>query len=115
MENIEKANIQRWIATLSSVKHDNKHINVARDVLVLATKPRRQRVAVNLKKLNMYANDSDNVIVPGKVLATGVNTKKFNITAIEYSGTAAARLKAAGCRVLTLEEMLKEKEIKIIV
>lgn len=111
----EKPSIQRWIATLSSVKHGDKHWGVSQTIIRSATLPRRERIAVNLKKLNQHVAESENVVVPGKVLGTGTVAKKFNIAALEFSGNAAARLKQAGCKVMTLEEIMKQKDVRIIV
>ena len=108
---IEKENIRRWISILK--KNKEKNGNIERLLQVVAW-PRRKRVAINLMKINKLVNENDNIIVPGKVLGYGNVDKKFKVAALEYSSSALEKLKKAGCETIDIEEMLKNKNAKII-
>lgn len=115
MNGIEKTSTQKWVAALSAVKKDSKNAGLSVAALKFVSKPRKERVSITLGRLNKYASDSENIIVPGKILATGVLGKKFTVAAIEYSTSATHQLKAAGCQVVSLEEMLKKDGVRLIV
>lgn len=82
-------------------------------------KPRRQRVAVNVGKLNRVAKDGDVVLVPGKLLAGGKLEKKITVAALKISRKAAEKVVAAGGEVLTIPELVrrlpKGSGVKIVV
>ncbi len=84
-------------------------------IVRLMSKPKRQRVSVNLAKLEKLANSGENVIVPGKVLGRGTVTKKINVAAVVYSSDAEKKLKEAGCTVIGIKEMLKKDDVRIII
>jgi large subunit ribosomal protein L18e len=90
-----------------------------RRVYELLNKPARQRVVVNVSKINRYANDGDVVVVPGKVLGSGDLEKKVTVAAFSFSYTALEKIEAAGGRALHILELVKEnpkgKGIKIII
>ncbi|HLP79675.1 MAG TPA: 50S ribosomal protein L18e [Acidobacteriota bacterium] len=70
--------------------------------------PTRQHRAVNVKKIASLTEKDDAIIVPGKVLATGVITHPVTVVAYQCSESAAVKIKAAGGSVRTLsEEMTK--------
>ncbi len=76
--------------------------------------PSRRGIEVSLQKLERSTGDGDNVIVPGKVLASGRLTRRLNISALAFSTGARRALEKAGCNVMELGAMLKQKRIKII-
>jgi len=77
-------------------------------VAELLAKPTRERPAVNLSKINRYADEGDMVIVPGKVLGAGVLEKRVTIAAYSFSEAALEKIKASGSRAITLEQALRE-------
>lgn len=90
---------------------------VWRAVAYHLSKPRRERVEVNLSRINRYAEDGDMVVVPGKVLGSGELTKKVTVAAWKFSRTAMVKLRSAG-EAITIEELLQRnpegKGVKII-
>jgi large subunit ribosomal protein L18e len=71
------------------------------------SKPRRQRVEVNLSKLELYATDGTTLLVPGKVLASGVVSKKVSVAAFAFSDRAKQLISAAGGKAMTIESLHK--------
>jgi large subunit ribosomal protein L18e len=70
-------------------------------------KPTRIRREVNLSRIQRHAKAGDVVLVPGKVLAAGELDKKITIAAWNFSLGAAAKIKAAGGKTLSISELMK--------
>ncbi len=89
-------------------------VRIARDL----EKPTRIRRAINLTKLNRYTKDNEQVIVPGKVLATGNLNHKLIIAAYQFSDTAYKKLKTTGSEVMQIRDLMeknpKGSKIRII-
>jgi len=71
------------------------------------SRPKRQKVEVNLSKLDQYASDDATVVVPGKVLGAGALSKKLTIAAFSFSGSARKLIGAAGGKALTIDSLHK--------
>ena len=111
----EKRIITEWAAALGKVKDGDKAEGIAELARRLALKPRRKMAKVSIEKIEKLSKQSENIIVPCKVLGKGALSKKFNICALEYSKGASEALKAAECSTLNISEMLKKENIRIIV
>jgi large subunit ribosomal protein L18e len=101
-------------------KASNKYkVRIWRRVAELLLRPRRRRVEVNLSKINRYTKDGDVVIVPGKVLGAGLLTKPVTVAALAFSESSLRKIKDAGGRAITIEQLLKEnpkgRNVKIII
>ncbi|MCX8186807.1 MAG: 50S ribosomal protein L18e [Sulfolobales archaeon] len=85
----------------------------------LLSKPSRDRVVVNLGRLNRYVSDGDVVVVPGKVLGVGSLNKKITLAVASISLSAADKVKASGSRLMHIRDLLNEdpegKGVKVIV
>ncbi len=77
-------------------------------VAELLERPRRKRIAVNISKINRYANDGETVLVPGKVLGAGILKKKVTVAAIAFSESAMRKIVEVGGRVMFIGDLLKE-------
>ncbi len=115
MVNAEKNNLKEWIEVLGRASAGDRYQGLFRKVYWLVAVPSRKRGAVNLYKINKYTKEGDNVIVPRKVLSVGKLDHKVNIAALEYSDGALRQLKAAGCKVSTIKEMVGQSKINVIV
>ncbi|MFH0738051.1 MAG: 50S ribosomal protein L18e [Candidatus Micrarchaeota archaeon] len=71
------------------------------------SRPRRQRVEVNLSKVDDFAADDAIVLVPGKVLGSGVLSKKATIAAFSFSDKAKQLISAAGGKAVSIESLHK--------
>jgi large subunit ribosomal protein L18e len=71
-------------------------------------KPSRGSREVNLYKIDKFCKDGETIIVPGKVLATGELTKKVNVVAIKFSGTAEEKINKVG-KAMDIQTFMKEK------
>ena len=115
MKHIEANEINECVAVLGDVKRGSDGHPLAKRLNKLVTKPKRQRVKVNVHKINKYSKDGESLIVPGKVLSIGKMDHKVNIAAVNYSEKARKSLMESGSKIFPLKEMLKQKGIRIIV
>tara|TARA_Y100000310_G_C20255049_1_gene610930 strand:- start:214 stop:591 length:378 start_codon:yes stop_codon:yes gene_type:complete len=81
-------------------------------------KSSRSRRVVNLSKLNRFTKADEVVVVPGKVLGSGVLSHKLTVTAFQFSGEATKKIVEAGGVVIPLQDFIKEspkgKRVRVI-
>ncbi|WP_224268694.1 50S ribosomal protein L18e [Haloprofundus salinisoli] len=94
------------IAELKAVSRDSDAA-VWRDVADRLEKPRRTHAEVNLGRIERYAQEDETVVVPGKVLGSGVLQKNVTVAAVDFSGTARKKIEQVG-DVLTLEQVAEQ-------
>lgn len=95
------------------VKLSNKtDVKVWKAVARVLSGPASQRAEVNLNKIEKNASEGENVIIPGKVLATGTFTKKkVTIVAFGASESAIAKIEAAGSKFVEIREYVSAKKV----
>ena len=99
-------------------KSSEQSVNLWRSIALNLEKPTRQRRAVNLSRINHYTQENDFVVVPGKVLGSGILEHKLTISAYQFSEQAKNKLQKIGAKIIPLSELCREKpdgkKIKII-
>ncbi|MFT4921569.1 MAG: large subunit ribosomal protein L18e [Haloarculaceae archaeon] len=83
------------IADLKSAAR-NSGGDVWNDVAERLEKPRRTHAEVNLGRIERYAREEETVVVPGKVLGSGVLQKEVTVAAVDFSGTAEQKIDQVG-------------------
>jgi len=78
------------------------------DVAEYLSKPSRQRIAVNLSKINRYTDEKEIVLVPGKVLASGTIDHAITVAAFNASDKAKAKLAAAKATYMSINELVEQ-------
>ena len=82
------------------------------------SKSNRQRVAVNLSRINRYTQRGNTIVVPGKVLASGTLNHAVTVAAFSASEKAKEKLKAIKAKYLSIPELVeknpKGSNVKII-
>jgi len=76
-------------------------------VIYELSRPRRNRVEVNLSKIEAYGNEGGTVLIPGKVLGSGDISKKLTVAAFSISDTARKLITDAGGKVISIESLYK--------
>ena len=76
------------------------------DIADRLEKPRRTHAEVNLGRIERYAREDETVVVPGKVLGSGVLETDVTVAAVDFSSTARTKIGQVGDAV-TLEEALE--------
>jgi large subunit ribosomal protein L18e len=71
-------------------------------------KPSRQRVAVNLSRVNRYTDKNATVVVPGKLLASGNLDHAVTVAAFAASDKAKAKLTSAKAKYLSITELVEK-------
>ncbi|MHA1304536.1 MAG: 50S ribosomal protein L18e [Candidatus Heimdallarchaeaceae archaeon] len=109
---IEVINILKKLST-------EQKVSLWKTVAERLEKPRRQRAAVNLSKINRYANNNDIVIVPGSVLSSGMLDHPVTIAALKFSKNAIEKIKSSDSKMMTIKELIENppepRKIKLIV
>jgi large subunit ribosomal protein L18e len=94
------------IADLKSAAR-NSEGDVWSDIADRLEKPRRTHAEVNLGRIERYAQDGETVVVPGKVLGSGVLQKEVTVAAVDFSGTAQTKIEQVG-DTMKLEEAIEQ-------
>jgi len=78
----------------------------------------RQRRVVNLSRISHFTKENETIIVPGKVLGSGLLDHKLNIAAYQFSQGAKEKIEQAGSKMMLISELIKQspkgKRIRII-
>ena len=62
---------------------------------------------VNVSKLEYNINKNGKAIIPGKLMGTGIVTKKMTVAAYSFTDSAKEKIQSAGGKCLTYNEMIK--------
>ena len=95
---------QELVETILSAAKNEKWIDIAR----IISGPRRNRIDVNLSKINDEAEDGETILVPGKVLSQGEISKKIKIIALNFSENAREKLSKEKKEFSTIDEEIKK-------
>lgn len=71
-------------------------------------RPARNKRIVNLSRINRFTKDNDLIVVPGKVLGSGVLEHKVTIAAFSFSEGAVKKLRKQDCDMLSISELIKK-------
>ena len=108
--------LSRLIADLKATAR-NSGGDVWGDIAERLEKPRRTHAEVNLGRIERYAREDETVIVPGKVLGSGVLQKDITVAAVDFSGTAKTKIDQVG-EAVSLETAVERNpegsEVRII-
>ncbi|MBS3064374.1 MAG: 50S ribosomal protein L18e [DPANN group archaeon] len=72
------------------------------------SKATRNRVVVNVSRLQRFASDGETILVTGKLLSAGELNKKLNVAAWNFSKNAAEKVTKAGGKVMTISELVEK-------
>ena len=100
--------LKELIIFLKKQSRENE-VNIWRDVAERLAKPRRNRVAVNISRLNRYTQKNETVAVPGKVLGAGEMEHPITVAAFAFSEEAKEKITAARGKCLSFFDLIKKK------
>jgi len=98
--------LRRLIADLKTTARESGS-DVWSDVAERLEKPRRTHAEVNLGRIERYAREDETVVVPGKVLGSGVLQKDVTVAAVDFSTTAETKIDQVG-EATPLEQVLED-------
>ena len=97
---------------------NEKDVQIWKDIAKRLEKPSRNWPEVNLNRISKYTSEKETALIPGKVLSDGELTKKVSIAAWSFSKKAEEKIKKAGGKTMTIEELMKTnpdgKNIRIL-
>ena len=96
------------LSIIRSIPREAAKSRFWRRIIEECEKPRRNRRAVNLYKLNRFTKPGDVVYVPGKVLGAGKLDHPITISAFSFSKTAYEKLAKSGSTILTTREFAEK-------
>jgi len=89
-----------------------------KDIAIRLEKPLRSWPEVNLDRIDKHTSKNETALIPGKVLSTGNLTKKVSIAAWSFSEKSEEKIKKAGGKTMTIEELIKSnpkgKDVRIL-
>lgn len=109
------ASLIKDLVVLSN-KHDSK---IWRVVSKKLQRSRRQRIGVNISKINRYVKSDEIAVVPDKVLSAGKLDRAITVAAMSFSESAINKIVEAKGRAITIRELVAENpkgtKVRIIV
>ena len=92
--------------------------SIWRDVASRLTRPASNRAQVNISGLSRCTKENEVVVVPGKVLGSGILDHPITVGAFDFSAQAAEKIKAAGGECMPIRELMtrfpKGSNIKLV-
>jgi large subunit ribosomal protein L18e len=108
MKAINKTNprLSKLIFDLKAQSREQK-VPLWRDIAERFEKPARHYAAVNVSKINRHTKENEVVLVPGKVLGTGVIDHPVTVAALNFSMVAEELISGADGKCMTIEQLMK--------
>jgi large subunit ribosomal protein L18e len=73
-----------------------------------ALKSNSTQKTINLKKINENSDEGNAIIIPGKVLGTGILSHKIILASFSISNSAAKKIKDSGGEIIKFSEMIEK-------
>lgn len=90
-------------------RSNEQSVNLWKRIALDLEKPTRQRRVVNLSRINRYTKENEIIIVPGKILGSGILSHKLTISAYQLSEQAKEKIEKSGSTIIPLLELSREK------
>lgn len=100
--------LRELIIFLRKQSRENR-VSIWRDIAERLAKPRRNRVAVNISRLNRYTQRNETVAVPGKVIGAGEMEHPITVVAFTFSEKAKEKIIASRGKCLSFFDLIKKK------
>lgn len=119
VRHIKKTNPMLQTLIVDLKKQAKEHeAPIWRDIARRLEGPARNWSIVNIYHIDRYLSEKETALIPGKVLSTGSLSKKVSIAAWSFSDKASDKIKKAGGKTLTIEELMKQnpkgKDVRIL-
>ncbi|NYT04934.1 MAG: 50S ribosomal protein L18e [Methanomicrobiales archaeon] len=82
--------------------------NIWREIAKRLESPGRNFAEVNVSKINRYAHPGETILVPGKVLGSGVLTQSVVVAALNFSDAASSKIEQANGRCISIEDLVRD-------
>jgi len=95
------------ISTLKETSRDNG-ANIWREIAKRLEAPNKNYAEVNVSKINRYAQEGEILLVPGKVLGSGVLDQQVSVAALSFSESAESKITGAKGTCMTIEDLIRQ-------
>ncbi|MDD2665645.1 MAG: 50S ribosomal protein L18e [Methanocellales archaeon] len=100
------------------IKSREREAAIWKDVAKRLERPTRDYAEVNVGQINRHALEGETVLVPGKVLGSGILDHSVAIVALDFSLSARDKIANVKGKCLTIEQLMEEnpsgKGVRII-
>ncbi|MCH8003278.1 MAG: 50S ribosomal protein L18e [Nanoarchaeota archaeon] len=90
-------------------RSNEQSVNLWKRIASDLERPTRNRRAVNLSRINRHTKENEIIVVPGKVLGSGMLNHKLTISAYQFSEQAKDKIEKANAKIIPLLELSKDK------
>ncbi|MBU90131.1 50S ribosomal protein L18e [Candidatus Woesearchaeota archaeon] len=90
-------------------RSNEQSVNLWKRIALDLERPTRNRRVVNLSRISRYTKENEIIIVPGKVLGSGMLNHKLTISAYQFSDQAKDKIERSGAEIVPLLDLSKEK------
>jgi len=106
---VEKTNprLTNLILLLKNKSRENE-AKIWREIASRLETPNRSYAEVNLSKISRYAQNGETIIVPGKVLGSGLLEQSVRVAALNFSASATSKIRDAKGQCMTIEQLLQD-------
>jgi large subunit ribosomal protein L18e len=108
MKTIKKTNprLSKLIFDLKAQSRE-QNVNLWRDIAERIEGPNRHYATVNLSKINRHTKENEIVLIPGKVLGTGILDHSVTVAALNFSVSAEQLIAGMNGKSMTIEQLMK--------
>ena len=107
MNNKSNIRLLDLIHTLKAASRENE-VSIWRDIATRLEGPGKNYAEVNISKINRYAGDGETILVPGKVLGSGLLEMSVTVAALNFSESALAKIRGANGQCMSIEELIRD-------
>ncbi|MDN7024170.1 50S ribosomal protein L18e [Methanoculleus sp. FWC-SCC1] len=79
-----------------------------REIAKRLDSPAKSYAEVNISKIQRYANEGETILVPGKVLGSGVLELPVTVAALNFSEAAASKITGANGTCMSIEDLIRD-------
>ncbi len=107
MSKYDKSNprLKELIRFLKQASSEHE-VSIWKDIAFRLEKPRNNYAEVNISKINRYVANGETIIIPGKVLGSGVLENSVTVAALNFSDVAAVKIAGANGKCMSIEELV---------
>ncbi len=100
----------RLVNLISLLKNTSREngVNIWRDIATRIEASSSKYAEVNLSKINRYASNGETILVPGKVLGSGIIEASVKVAALNFSQSATDKITGAQGQCMSIEQLLKD-------
>lgn len=95
------------IRLLKQTSRENE-VQIWGDIASRLENSRKNYAEVNVSKINRYAKDGETLIIPGKVLGSGIVETGVTVAALSFSGAAVSKITGAKGQCISIEQLLSQ-------